>query len=165
MNAIKPLDFESVFLAMNACDVDYILIGGLNYYLAFRPVSTQDIDLFIDDEPENRNRCEKALTTLDAEWGKGDYDWGPVATKSPGWLSAQGVYCLLTNAGPVDIFRSLAGVESYAMAKETSVDFCTSFGTAIKLLSPQFLLACQLAIPEHARRIDRVRHLQEILGK
>lgn len=84
MNNALTLDYERVFRVMNQCSVEFLLIGGLNYYLLHRPISTQDIDLFINDDVENRRRCE---------------------------------------------------------------------------------LACQMAIPETARRQDRVKHLREILGQ
>lgn len=159
------LDYERVFRVMNQRGVEFLLIGGLNYYLLHRPVSTQDIDLFINDNVENRSKCELALADLGAQWGRTDDDWEPVDRKTPGWLNSQGVYCLLTTAGPVDIFRSLAGVESYVRALADCKELIVGTGTAVRLIGPKDLLACQLALPEQARRQDRVNHLREVLGQ
>ena len=165
MNNVLTLDYERVFRVMNDCDVEFLLIGGLNYYLLHRPVSTQDIDLFINDSVENRSRCESALAELDALWGRTDDDWGPVDKKTPGWLNSQRVYCLLTTAGPVDIFRSVPGVDSFSRALKDSKEVIVGTGTTVRLIGPKDLLACQMAIPEHARRLDRVNHLREVLGQ
>jgi len=165
MNNALTLDYERVFRVMNQCSVEFLLIGGLNYYLLHRPISTQDIDLFINDDVENRRRCELALEELRAQWGRNDDDWGPVGQKMPGWLSYQGVYCLLTIAGPVDIFRSLAGVASFDRALVDSKELIVGSNTVVRLIGTKDLLACQMAIPETARRQDRVKHLREILGQ
>ena len=165
MNNALTLDYERVFRVMNQCSVEFLLIGGLNYYLLHRPVSTQDIDLFINDDVANRRRCELALEELSAQWGRTDDDWGPVGQKMPGWLSYQGVYCLLTIAGPVDIFRSLAGVVSFDWALVDSKELIVGSNTVVRLIGTKDLLACQMAIPETARRQDRVKHLREILGQ
>ncbi len=165
MNNAFTLDYERVFRVMNECSVKFLLIGGLNYYLVHRPVSTQDIDLFISDNVENRRRCELALEELGAQWGRNDEDWGPVEQKMPGWLSYQGVYCLLTIAGPVDIFRSVAGVASFDRALVDSKELIVGSKTVVRLIGTKDLLACQMAIPETARRQDRVKHLREILGQ
>ena len=37
---------------MNRNAVSYLLVGGLNYFLAHKPVTTQDIDLLIDEAKE-----------------------------------------------------------------------------------------------------------------
>ena len=165
MKKAMSLDYERVFRVMNDCNVEFLLIGGLNYYLLHRPISTQDIDLFINDNFENRSRCELALAELGAQWGRNDDDWGPVDRKTPGWLNTQGVYCLLTIAGPVDVFRSLAGVESFERALADSKEVIVGTDTAVRLIGPMDLLACQMAIPEHARRHDRIIHLREVLGQ
>ena len=165
MNNALTLDYERVFRVMNHCGVEFLLIGGLNYYLQHRPISTQDIDLFINDTLENRSSCELALKELSAQWGRNDDDWGPVGQKTPGWLGYQGVYCLLTIAGPVDIFRSLAGVASFHSALVDSKALVVGSNTLVRLIGPKDLLACQMALPETVRRQDRVKHLREILGQ
>ena len=159
-----PFDYRRVFSAMNSHGVSYLLVGGLNYFLRHKPVTTQDIDLFIDDTPQNRQYCEIALMELGAEWGRRDEDWGKVSAKPKGWLSGQSVFCLLTRFGPVDIFLSLPGIPSFSEALARSILFEIDQSTYVRLISSEDLLACQLAIPEVYRKRERIAHLQGIIA-
>ena len=99
------MNVDHILETLNGHQVAYILIGGMNFLLRHTPVLTYDVDLWIDDTPENLDRCEKALGELQAEWGATDNDWGPVSSKTPGWLGSQAVFCLTSPHGAVDIFR------------------------------------------------------------
>ncbi|HUP82441.1 MAG TPA: hypothetical protein VM260_28060 [Pirellula sp.] len=158
-----PFDYRRVFSAMNRNSVSYLLVGGLNYFLAHKPVTTQDIDLLIDDTPENRSSCENALIDLFAEWGRRDEDWGPVCAKPRGWLWGQNVFCLLTQFGPVDIFISLPGISSYAEAKQESIAFQVDNDLQIQLISARDLLECQMALPEIYRKPERIHYLRGVV--
>lgn len=160
-----PFDYRQVFFAMNRNEVSFLLVGGLNYFLVHKPVTTQDIDLLIDDTSENRLACEKALDDLGAQWGKSDDDWGPVTEKPQGWLSGQSVFCLLTLFAPVDIFLSLPGILSYADAKLRSLSYEVDKDVQIKLISTRDLLECQLALPVVYQRSDRIQYLRGVLEK
>jgi hypothetical protein len=144
--------------------VSYLLVGGLNYFLRHKPVTTQDIDLLIDDTPQNRRLCEIALVELGAEWGRRDEDWGSVSAKPNGWLSGQSVFCLLTRFGPVDIFLSIPGISNFSEARLRSVLFEIDPSTQVRLISTVDLLACQFAIPEIYRKRERIAHLQGIIA-
>ncbi len=159
-----PFDYRRVFSALNISGVSYLLVGGLNYFLRHKPVTTQDIDLFIDDSPQNRQLCEIALIEIGAEWGRRDEDWDKVSAKPKGWLSGQSVFCLLTRFGPVDIFLSLPGIPSFSEALLRSVSFEIDQSTQVRLISTEDLLACQLAIPEVYRKQERIAHLQGIIA-
>ncbi len=149
---------------MNYNRVSYLLVGGLNYFLRHKPVTTQDIDLLIDETPQNRQLCEIALIDLDAEWGRRDEDWGKVSAKPKGWLSGQSVFCLLTRFGPVDIFLSIPGIPSFTEARLRSVSFEIDQSIQVRLISTEDLLACQFAIPEIYRKRERIAHLQRIVA-
>lgn len=159
-----PFDYRRVLQTMNENSVNYLLIGGLNYFLVHKPVTTQDIDLLIEDTPENRSACEHALVELDAEWGKSDDDWGPVKAKSTGWLDAQSVYCLLTRFGPVDVFRTVPGIPSFREAMIREVNIEIDAGLRVKLICASDLLQCQLALPENYRKTERINYLRGVLG-
>ena len=158
-----PFDYRKVFITMNRNSVSYLLIGGLNYFLIHNPVTTQDIDLFIDETPENRFACENALIDLGAEWGQRDDDWGPVHAKPMGWLGGQSVFCLLTRFGPVDIFLSVPGISSYGEALSRSVRYNVDADLQLNLISARDLLDCQLAIPEAYRKPERINFLRGVL--
>ncbi len=157
-------DYLAVFGVLAKLKVDYLLVGGLNFYLSHQPVSTQDIDFLIRDTQENRDACEAALIEMAAQWGRTDEDWSPVQNKSKGWLNEQTVFCTLTMYGPVDVFRQISGIPDYDDAKNRSVTQVVK-GVPIHLISPEDLLNCQLAISEHDRRHDRVRYLRRILNR
>jgi len=40
--ATLPFDYRQVFSAMNRFSVSYLLVGGLNFFLLHKPVTTQD---------------------------------------------------------------------------------------------------------------------------
>ena len=69
--------------------------------------------LWIDDAAANGQACEKALGKLEAEWGHTDDDWEPVASNKEGWLASQSVYCLLSPAGAIDIFRAVSSMDDW----------------------------------------------------
>ena len=158
--ACLSFDYRRVFLTMNSHCVSYLLVGGLNYFLLHKPVTTQGIDLLIEDTTPNRSRCEQALKELGGEWGRGDDDWGSVSAKKDGWLSGQSVFCLLTQCGPVDIFLSIPGISNYHEASCRSVLLDLDLATSVRLISSKDLLSCQLAIPEIYRKPERIMYLR-----
>jgi len=107
---------------------------------------TYDVDFWVDDRPENRRRCEQALVALNAEWGPTDATWEAVVKKQPGWLDQQNVYCLLTPAGAVDIFRTVAGLPDWQQCRERACEGTSSDGTLYFGLSDEDMLNCQLAL-------------------
>ena len=155
-------DYQAVFRVLNEHAVQYLLIGGLNYFLRQKPVSTQDIDVYVEHSRDNLTRCESALSALHAQWGRDDADWELTSAKPVGWLSGQSVFCLLTPQAPLDIFLSVPGLSSFAEADAKAAGFITNDGTKVRCISTEHLLACQMALPENLRRLDRVRHLLEL---
>lgn len=97
------MNVDSILAAMNRRGVDYLLIGGVNFMMRHRLMLTFDVDLWIEDSAENRQRCVQALVDLDAEWGATEKDWGLVSRFSGDWLSLQAVFSFLTREGPVVI--------------------------------------------------------------
>ena len=93
------MNVDQILKTLNAHQVAYILIGGMNFLLRHAPVLTYDVDLWIEDTPENLRRCEQALAELQAQWGPSEKDWGPVAGKASGWLGSQPVFCLTSPHG------------------------------------------------------------------
>ena len=106
----RNMDIDFIFRAMNCQQVDYLLIGGMNYMLRHEPVLTFDVDLWIDDTPENRKRCDLALRDLRAEWGETEQRWAPVSNLPEDWLGRQTIFCLTSPHGAIDIFRHVLGL-------------------------------------------------------
>ena len=156
---------EYILATLNRHRVDYLLIGGVNILLRHTPVLTYDVDIWIEDTPDNCRRCEAALVELRAEWGMSDDDWGPVAAKRPGWLDRRSVCCLTSAYGAIDIFRSVAGMDSWATCRRRAEAGRTASGTAFWGLSDADMLGCQLALPEGERNEARVRYLQDAMRR
>ena len=157
------MNVDHILETFNAHRVDYILIGGMNFLLRHAPMLTYDVDLWIEDTPENVNRCERALCELQAGWGASEKDWGPVADKAPGWLTGQAVYCLTSPHGAIDVFRSIKGLEFWAACRAKAQTSSTMAGAAFVGLSDEDMLKCQVALPQSQRKQDRIRVLKKAL--
>jgi hypothetical protein len=159
------MNVDSILQALLEHRVEYILIGGMNFLLRHAPVLTFDVDVWIEDSKENRDRCEKALGSLQAEWGFSDEDWGPVAAKPPGWLSLQMVFCLFCPNGSIDIFRSVKGLNSWAECRRRASKEKTSAGTPYFGLSDEDMLLCQTALDVTEQKTQRIQMLEQVLNK
>jgi hypothetical protein len=158
------MNVDRILQTMNRHRVEYLLIGGVNFLLRHGATLTYDVDLWIDDTEDNRARCEQALADLSAEWGADDDDWGPVADKPKGWLSRQGVFCLTSPHGSIDVFRSVAGLSSWKQARQQAIAAATQNTTRYYGLSDADMLQSQMALPEERRNRDRIETLRKTLG-
>src|SRR5687767_6206542 len=122
------MNVDYILSTFHQHQVDYLMIGGMHFLLRHSPILTYDVDLWIEDSDANRVRAEGALAALDAEWGRTDADWEPVAAKPAGWLSAQGVYCLNSPHGAIDIFRQVAGLGDWHTSVQSAVATSTMGG-------------------------------------
>ena len=59
-------DFNDLFCAFNAHDVRYLVVGAYAVTFHARPRFTQDLDLWVDPEPENSHRVLAALASFGA---------------------------------------------------------------------------------------------------
>jgi hypothetical protein len=148
---------------MNGWQVEYLLIGGMNFLLRHQPVLTFDVDLWINDREANRRYCERALESLDAEWGESDSDWGKVARRRSGWLDRQPVFCLTSPIGAIDIFRSVTGLPDWAASRERASRDRTASGTPYWGLSDEDMLLCQLALEPPYQKSQRIATLERVL--
>lgn len=156
---------ERILETFNRHEVEYLLIGGVNFLLRHEPVLTFDVDVWIRDEPTNRQRCEQALVDLDAAWGRDDADWRPTRDRESGWLELQAVFSLTTAAGALDVFRAVRGLSSWETCRARADRRTTPGGTPYWSLSDRDMLACQLALDETQRKQDRIRALRLALGE
>ena len=115
------MNVDQIFEIFNRHQVRFLLIGGMNFYLRHEPVTTLDVDLWIEDSPENRRRSEIALSDLHASWGETESAWEDVAHKPPGWLDRQSMFCLLSPAGALDVFRHVRGLDDWERSFENAI--------------------------------------------
>jgi hypothetical protein len=158
------MNIDLILDTMNRCGVACLLLGGVNFLLRHEPVLTFDIDLWVEDTPDNLARCEKALAELEAQWGPSEADWRPVGRLAAGWLGKQAVYCLASPHGAIDVFLRVAGLPDWGRCRARAELRTTTAGTAYLGLCDADMLQCQLALPEGERRQDRIRALRKALG-
>jgi hypothetical protein len=157
------MNVDHVLQTMNQFQVNYILIGGMNFMLRHKPLLTYDIDLWIEDTAGNLAKCEQALVAIGAEWGESVNAWGPVNMLGAGWLDRQMVFALTSPSAAVDIMRSVEGMSDWQRSYRDSVPEQTKAGTPYHGLSDSDMLQCQLALAESQRKSERVRILQGLV--
>jgi hypothetical protein len=54
-------DFEDILACFAELEVRYLIVGGLAFIFHAKPRYTKDIDLWVDDDPENVARVNRAL--------------------------------------------------------------------------------------------------------
>ena len=158
------MDIDHILAVFNRHEVRYLLIGGIHFLLRHKPVLTFDIDFWIEDNIDNRRRCENALIALRAEWGANENNWGPVSDLPGGWLGQQVVFCLSSPSGAIDIFRSVSGLSSWQRSFDASVEGRTAAGTPYRGLSDEDMLACPMSLDPQERKNDRIRDLRKALS-
>ena len=150
--------------AFNQHQVDYLLIGGMHFLIRHAPILTYDVDFWIEDSDLNRSRTERTLAALDAEWGRTDAEWGPVAGRPAGWLAAQSVFCLNSPHGAIDIFRAVHGLGDWSASWQSGVACITGGGTSYRGISDADMLQCQLSLDPAVRKNERIAILRRKLN-
>jgi hypothetical protein len=154
------MNVDHILSTLNATNVRFLLIGGMNFMLRHQPILTYDLDIWIEDSESNRLACESALVALDAEWGPTEATWGPVKQLPAGWLAAQGVVCLATPHGALDVFRAVAGLDDWQTCWNRGVSEQTALGTSYRGISDEDMLHCQTALEPGSQKSDRVKTLR-----
>jgi len=153
------MNVDHILQTFNVCEVEYLLIGGMNFLLRHEPVLTYDIDFWIRDTSANLARCDAALSQLEASWGPTEDSWRPISQQS-GWLARQTVFCLTSPAGAIDIFRTVTGLPSWETCRTRAAIGQTAALVEYYGLCDEDMIACQLALPEGQRRQARIESLQ-----
>ena len=153
------MNVDEILRALNEDQVDYLLIGGMNFLLRHRPELTFDVDIWVGDEAANLARLNRALQRLGAAWGATEQDWAPVPAGWE-WLQHQPVYCLTTGHGALDVFREVLGLEgAYEACRDRAFSGKTASGVPFRGLADRDMLACQEALPPEERKAGRMETL------
>jgi hypothetical protein len=159
------MNVDRILSTLNGEQVDYILIGGMNFLLRHLPELTFDVDVWVRDTEENLHRLNRALRKLGAAWGATERTWAPVPD-DPSWLSRQSLFCLTTDHGALDVFREVRGLEGrYEECRRSSSELKTASGIPFASLSDEHMLACQHALPPHERKQGRIEALEEAIRR
>ena len=157
------MNVDEILRTLNGEQVDYLLIGGMNFLLRHLPELTYDVDIWVRDDGANLERLNRALRLIDAEWGPTEAAWRPVP-EDWRWLEKQLVFCLTTKQGALDVFRDVHGLEGcYVPCSERGVPSTTGTGVKFLALSDEDMLACQEALPPKERNLRRMEVLREAI--
>jgi hypothetical protein len=157
------MNVDGILRALNDEQVEYLLIGGMNFLLRHLPELTFDVDVWVRDEEKNLQRLNRALQNLGAQWGATDKDWRAVPDAWQ-WLQRQGCFCMTTNEGALDIFREVRGLEGrFDECVRAAIPSKTSQGVPYLALSDSHMLVCQEALPEHQRKVKRMETLRRAI--
>src|SRR4051812_24640048 len=99
---IHDAAFLNLWKAFNEYKVRYILVGGIATNLQGYQRYTGDVDIYIDDTPENRQQLRQAYKAYC------DLDFASFETIQfiPGWVEFS-----LTNGDKLDIMTAMVGIE------------------------------------------------------
>ena len=144
--------FVNFWKCLNEAQVRYILVGGFatNFHGFHR--YTGDIDLYIEDTPENRKRLRNAYAT----YGMGDFEIFETTPFIPGWVDFP-----LQNGIRLDIQTSLKGVDldfdtCYRLAPTFEIE-----GVKFHFLHINHLIANKKAVGRTKDKLD-VEELEKI---
>ena len=154
---------QAILQTLNRHQVAYLVLGGFNFLVAHQPILTFDIDVWIEDAPENRIRTARALTALGAAWGPTEEQWKPTA-EDPAWLLNQTIFCLTSREGAIDVFREVRGLEGrWQECRDEAIPRLIDEGTHFLGLSDRHMLECQLALALPDQKQDRIATLNAAL--
>ena len=157
------MNVDLILSTFNQHRADYILIGGMNFFLNHQPVFTLDVDLWASDTAPNLTAIHRALRELDVEvsFDSKGADWRLVQSfDSAAWLSRRAVHCLTSPHGSIDVFFQVKGLEAGYGALRPECEYkSTPSGVSYRSLSDALMIRCQLALEPRLRKLDRLRTL------
>lgn len=144
--------------ALQSCKVGYIMVGGYAINLHGYQRYTADIDIWIEDTPENRRRLRQAFI----DCGIGDYPMLETMQFVPGWTDFN-----LMSGLRLDILVNMKGLEGYrfeeclTMASVADID-----GIQIPFLHINQLIANKRAVNRPKDQLDviELEQLKKLLG-
>ncbi len=155
---IFDADILSLWKCLQQNKVKYIMIGGFATNLHGYSRATNDIDIWIDDNLENRKRLRKALK----EQGSGDYE--PIETMDfiPGWTDFQ-----LNMGFKLDIMVSVKGLEKIGFEECYNYSVVAEIeSTLVRFLNYNHLIACKKAAgrPRDLLDIEELEKIRKASG-
>jgi hypothetical protein len=148
-------DILSLWKYLHLNEVKYIMIGGFATNLHGYSRVTNDIDIWIEDNLENRKKLRKALK----EQGSGDYS--PIETMDfiPGWTDFQ-----LNMGFKLDIMVSVKGLEKIGFDECYKYSVVAEIeGIMVRFLHYNHLITCKKAAgrPKDLLDIDELEKIRK----
>ncbi len=137
-------DLRDILFALNAHDVEYLLVGGYAVGVYTEPRATKDLDVFVRSNSENSPKVFRAL----AEYG------APLAGMTPDDFNNRPTMVFQIGTPPlrIDILQRIAGVdfdEAWDARVEGSLD-----GIPTHVISKEHLIRNKLAVGRKQDLLD-----------
>jgi len=115
----RPTDFLELLKVLIRNSVDFIVVGGVAAVVEGAPITTLDLDVVFDHEPENVERLAAALDEVNARYRDiGGREIVPDARRLAGSASN----LLRTDFGPLDVLGEIGNGERFAaLMKHSSI--------------------------------------------
>jgi len=157
----SPLDLVSLFAALDSIPgLRCVLIGGLAVMVHGGTRMTEDADLAIAFDIDNRRKVVAALAPLNPRplrySGKTPFTWDEKSIRAP-WT------IFMTDAGRIDLIVRLPGIDSFDGLYERSLVFDAA-GVAIRVAAIEDLIAIKTQADRDRDRddVNQLRALQTI---
>lgn len=108
-----PHDFQLIgyIRLLDEHDVDYVIVGGVGSRIQGAAITTQDLDIMPDPDPENLERLARALSsemTCKKSFNSTTYDPHPVVEALE--FKTETVLSFDTSYGVIDVLMELPGI-------------------------------------------------------
>lgn len=158
------IDIDSLFDALNAAAVDYVVVGGFAAMMRGSDRVTKDIDLVYHTQSANLKKLCTALNALQPRLlvlGKPE---GKSMELTPEFVKSHPMLQLLTSSGPVDLLKEIAGFKSYAAIKAVADVVIIDEKRSINVLTREGVLKSKRALkrPKDVEDIKQLEALAEI---
>jgi predicted nucleotidyltransferase len=140
-------DPAKVFGALERHGVDYLTIGGVAVQAHGHVRTTADVDVLIENSPENLERAAKALRELGAQLRGVDAELLGIDPRYAETLRDGANFALTTTAGRLDVWTDaseLKGARPYAEMRGRAVE-ATALGLHIPVVALDDLIAMKSA--------------------
>ncbi len=123
-------DLIDLLVALNAAEVEYLLVGAYAFAFHARPRATKDVDIFVGSDPENARKVWRSLVEFGA----------PLRDMHPDDLSTAGTFFIMGRPpNQIDIITAIDGV-TFEEAWVTRIA-STYFGVPVWYIGKSELIA------------------------
>jgi hypothetical protein len=114
----QPLDAERIFAALDAHQVEYVVIGGIAVQVHGHVRMTNDVDLIPSPTRQNLERLAEALNELEARVLNAGSEGLDIDAQM---LPRATLWQLATRHGDIDVVHEAPGAASYAQLRERAL--------------------------------------------
>jgi predicted nucleotidyltransferase len=147
--------------SLNACSVRYIMVGGVATNFNGYQRATDDIDIWIEDNTDNRENLRLAFKQCDM----GDYYMLKTMQIIPGWTDFR-----LNSGLRIDLLLSMKGLEDYSFDESLKLaNIAEIEGIKVPFLQINQLIANKKAVNRPKDQIDvifleKIKRIQDEEG-